>query len=73
MPTLTFLGHSAFTLELAKARLVIDPFLSGNPLARVKPEALAADYVLLTHGHPDHVGDGIAIALVTGEASPAAG
>lgn len=66
MPTLTFLGHGAFALELAKARLVIDPFLSGNPLARVRPEALAADYVLLTHGHPDHVGDGIAIARRTG-------
>ena len=67
MPTLTFLGHSAFTLESTKARLVIDPFLSGNPLARLKPEALAADYVLLTHGHPDHVGDGLAIARRTGE------
>jgi L-ascorbate metabolism protein UlaG (beta-lactamase superfamily) len=66
MPTLTFLGHSAFALELAKARLVIDPFLSGNPRARVKPDDLAADYVLLTHGHPDHVGDGIAIARRTG-------
>ena len=66
MPTLTFLGHSAFTLESTKARLVIDPFLSGNPLARLKPEALAADYVLLTHGHPDHVGDGLAIARRTG-------
>jgi len=66
MPKLTFLGHGAFALELAEARLVIDPFLSGNPLARVKAEELDADYILLTHGHPDHVGDGIAIARRTG-------
>jgi L-ascorbate metabolism protein UlaG (beta-lactamase superfamily) len=66
MPALTFLGHAAFALDLAKARLLIDPFLTGNPLARAKPEETAADYILLTHGHPDHVGDGVAIALRTG-------
>jgi L-ascorbate metabolism protein UlaG (beta-lactamase superfamily) len=60
---LTFLGHGAFALDCAKAKLVIDPFLSGNPLARVKPEEVRADFVLLTHGHPDHLGDGISIAL----------
>lgn len=66
MARLTYLGHSAFALELAKARLLIDPFLSGNPRARAKQEDLDADYILLTHGHPDHVGDGIAIARRTG-------
>lgn len=62
MPALTFLGHDAFLLECSKATLVIDPFLSGNPLAQLEPERLEVDYVLLTHGHPDHLGDGIAIA-----------
>ncbi|MCB0317055.1 MAG: MBL fold metallo-hydrolase, partial [Calditrichaeota bacterium] len=37
MPKLTFLGHSAFLIESSKARLIVDPFLSGNPLARMKP------------------------------------
>jgi L-ascorbate metabolism protein UlaG (beta-lactamase superfamily) len=62
MPRLTYLGHSAFTIEGSKARIIIDPFLSGNPLATVSPEQIEVDYVLLTHGHRDHLGDGIEIA-----------
>lgn len=62
MPRLTYLGHAAFLLEDAKARIVIDPFLTDNPLAQRKPEELQVDYVLLTHGHGDHLGDGITIA-----------
>jgi L-ascorbate metabolism protein UlaG (beta-lactamase superfamily) len=62
MPKLTFLGHDAFLLENNETRLVFDPFLSGNPLAQEKPENIKADYVLLTHGHGDHLGDGIEIA-----------
>ena len=62
MPRLTYLGHAAFTVEGSKARIVIDPFLSGNPLAKAGPEEIKADYVLLTHGHGDHLGDGIEIA-----------
>lgn len=53
MPALTFLGHGAFTLDLIGGRLVIDPFLTGNPLAKVTAGEIKADYVLLTHGHPD--------------------
>jgi L-ascorbate metabolism protein UlaG (beta-lactamase superfamily) len=62
MPKLTYLGHSAFLIESAKANLVIDPFLTGNPKAAKKPADIKVSYVLLSHGHGDHVGDAIEIA-----------
>lgn len=62
MPKLTYLGHDAFLLESERARLIFDPFLQGNPVATAHPEDIQVDYVLLTHGHGDHLGDGIKIA-----------
>jgi len=62
MPKLTFLGHDAFLLEHDSVRMIIDPFLSGNPRATTKPAAIKVQYVLLTHAHGDHFGDAIAIA-----------
>ncbi len=62
MPKLTYLGHSAFLIEGDKGRVVIDPFLSGNPMAAARPEEIEVDHVLLTHGHGDHIGDSVAIS-----------
>jgi L-ascorbate metabolism protein UlaG (beta-lactamase superfamily) len=62
MPKLTYLSHSAFLLEGSQGSVVIDPFLSENPKATIAPEAIKVDFVLLTHGHGDHLGDGIKIA-----------
>ena len=62
----TWLGHSCFLIESAKAKVLIDPFLTGNPLAAVKADAVQADYILVSHGHGDHVGDAVAIAERTG-------
>ena len=62
MVRITYLSHAGFLIQGGGARLVVDPFLTGNPNAARRPEEVEADYVLLTHGHPDHVGDGLEIA-----------
>lgn len=62
MPKLTYLGHSSFLIEGSKGSLIIDPFLSGNPNSPKKPEEIKVGWVLLSHGHGDHLGDGVQIA-----------
>ena len=63
MPKITYLGHSCMLLEGTKASIVIDPFLSGNPKSPITPKEVKVEYVLITHGHGDHLGDGIEIAI----------
>lgn len=66
---ITWLGHSGFRLEIEQAVLLIDPWLTGNPLFPEdrRAEALeGATHVLLTHGHGDHSGDTLAIARELG-------
>jgi L-ascorbate metabolism protein UlaG (beta-lactamase superfamily) len=62
---ITWLGHSAFLFE-AEKKLLIDPFISGNPLAPCGPEELNPDIIVVTHGHRDHLGDTIKIGKRTG-------
>jgi L-ascorbate metabolism protein UlaG (beta-lactamase superfamily) len=64
--TYTFHGHACFTLEADGTTLLFDPFLTGNPSAQVTPDDLAADFILLSHGHFDHLPDAAAIARRTG-------
>ena len=65
---LTWYGHSAFRVEAGDAKILIDPFLSGNPSWDGGWEwpAAGVTHVLLTHGHNDHVGDALAILKKTG-------
>lgn len=62
----TWLGHAALALDVDGTNVLVDPFLTGNPLASTTADAVEADYILLTHGHGDHVGDTVAIAKRTG-------
>ena len=61
-----WLGHGSHQLEIGGRRLLVDPFLSSNPSAQVSADSVAADYILITHGHFDHVEDAVAIARRTG-------
>lgn len=63
---LTWYGHAAMGLEVGQHKLLVDPFLTGNPAATLTPEDVQADFILVSHGHGDHVGDAVAIAKRTG-------
>ena len=61
----TWYGHAALGLETGGHKIIVDPFLTGNPAASISPEAVEADFILISHGHGDHVGDSVAIAQRT--------
>jgi L-ascorbate metabolism protein UlaG (beta-lactamase superfamily) len=62
----TYCSHASFLIETGKARLLVDPFISGNPLSSLNADEIEADYILVSHGHGDHVGDSVQIAKRTG-------
>lgn len=64
--SITWHGHATFSLDVSGTKLLVDPFFTGNPVAKTTADQLAPDYILLTHGHGDHVGDTIEIAKRTG-------
>ncbi len=60
---LKYFSHSAFQITTnAGKKILIDPFLDGNPTSPVKSKDVDADFIILTHGHGDHVGDSFSIA-----------
>ncbi len=63
---LTFIGHATWLVETAGKKLLLDPFLTGNPVATTKAEDIACDYVLISHAHGDHIGDAESILRRTG-------
>ena len=64
---LTFYGHACFSVEVNNKILMFDPFISPNELAKhINIADIEADYILLTHGHSDHIADCVTIAQATG-------
>jgi L-ascorbate metabolism protein UlaG (beta-lactamase superfamily) len=61
-----FLGHACFELTDGDTRVLIDPFLTGNPKAAVAADDVNPTHIFLTHGHADHIGDTVDIAKRTG-------
>lgn len=69
MTTLTYYGHACFGLTYKGSNILFDPFISGNEAAgHINIDSIPADYILLSHGHQDHVLDVEAIAKRTGAA-----
>ncbi|MBK9631863.1 MAG: metal-dependent hydrolase [Saprospiraceae bacterium] len=63
---LKYLGHSCFSIEINGKNLIIDPFITGNPLAsHIDIQSLKADYILVSHGHGDHIADCVELAKIT--------
>ncbi len=64
---ISFYGHSCFQLNTSKSRVLFDPFISPNPLTKGKVSAddLDVDFMLISHGHEDHVADAVSIAKRT--------
>jgi L-ascorbate metabolism protein UlaG (beta-lactamase superfamily) len=63
----TFYGHACFGIETGGKKLLFDPFISGNELAKdIDINAIEADFILVSHGHGDHVADLVSIANRTG-------
>lgn len=62
MLKITYYGHSVFLLDDGKTKLIIDPFIEGNPLSPIKEKDVNVNYIVVTHGHGDHLGDAISIS-----------
>jgi L-ascorbate metabolism protein UlaG (beta-lactamase superfamily) len=61
-----WLGHACLLFESDGHHILVDPFLTGNPAAAEKAESVPADFILVSHGHNDHLGDTLPIATRTG-------
>ncbi len=62
----TWYGHAAISIHTDNHFILVDPYFTGNPAASEKVENLNPDFILVTHGHGDHLGDTLALAKRTG-------
>lgn len=62
----TWLGHGTMSLETGGYKVLVDPYFTDNPSAPISADQVEADYILVSHGHGDHVADLVPIAKRTG-------
>lgn len=66
MIEVTWLGHACWSISTGKHTILVDPFLDASPTATAKADEVKADFILITHGHFDHISDAVSIAKRTG-------
>lgn len=59
---ITYWGHSAISIETKNYHILVDPFITGNPLCPIKASDLKPTHIIITHGHNDHIGDAVELA-----------
>jgi L-ascorbate metabolism protein UlaG (beta-lactamase superfamily) len=62
----TWYGHGTMGLEVAGKQVLVDPYFTGNPACSTSPDSVTPDYILISHGHGDHIADAVPIAKRTG-------
>ena len=66
MVKITFIGQSSFTFESGGKTVLLDPFITGNPVAKITADSVNPTTILISHAHGDHLGDTVAIAKRSG-------
>ena len=66
MITYTFVGHGTHAFDIDGKQIVVDPFYTSNPTTEIDPAQISADFILITHGHFDHIEDAVSMAKRTG-------
>lgn len=62
----TWYGHACFQVQNGNAKILMEPFITGNPVSPVRPGEFSPDFILVSHGHGDHLGDTVEIAKRSG-------